>query len=70
VCGVGGEAVIGECHDAPGGVWGIAAGGEYNCVLAPDGVGLLNTRRSHCRAAVPGMLDWPLANLPVEVDAA
>jgi rhodanese-related sulfurtransferase len=43
--------------------------GHY-CVLAHDAVRLLNARGLHARRATDGILEWRLAGLPVEIDAA
>jgi hypothetical protein len=41
-----------------------------NCVLAPDAVRLLNARGRTAERLTDGMLEWRLAALPVEIDAA
>lgn len=43
--------------------------GQY-CVLAHDAVRLLNARGLRARRATDGVLEWRLAGLPVETDAA
>lgn len=43
--------------------------GRY-CVLAHDAVRLLNAKGFHARRATDGLLEWRLAGLPVETDAA
>jgi rhodanese-related sulfurtransferase len=41
-----------------------------NCVLAPDAVRLLTARGRHAKQLADGMLEWRLAELPVETEAA
>ena len=41
-----------------------------NCVLAPDAVRLLNARGRTAERLTDGMLEWRLAAVPVEIDAA
>lgn len=43
--------------------------GQY-CVLAHDAVRLLNARGLKARRATDGVLEWRLAGLPIETDAA
>ena len=43
--------------------------GRY-CVLAHDAVRLLKAEGVHARRAVDGLLEWRLAGVPIEVDAA
>lgn len=43
--------------------------GQY-CVLAHDAVRLLNARGLKARRATDGVLEWRLAGLPLEIDAA
>jgi rhodanese-related sulfurtransferase len=43
--------------------------GRY-CVLAHDAVRLLTAHGHHARRAADGLLEWRLAGLPVQTDAA